>query len=195
MRPNLLILILSILIPGFSLASTSDVQGHLRMGQVSGTFTGAAEGDFSVVTSLELEGEYIYSGQTSLLARATVALDQEIEEFAYLHMGLGQRFYLWSRARAIESNAEGAFVSYNPKFRVFGEYTVGLAQVVVTKRTDVLVTQSTLIELGIGGGAIYQVSKNFGVSFTGMWSKGFAISSVNVDSTVIRGLLGVTLYF
>ena len=55
----------------------TSLQGHLRTGMVQGSFTGADTGEFSVVSSLELEGEYFTSSRASILARATISLDQE----------------------------------------------------------------------------------------------------------------------
>ena len=176
-------------------AAMTTLQGHIRSGMVQGAFSGAESGDFSVATSLELEAEYFTSSRASVLAKATVSLDQESGQFKYVFMGIGQRFYLWSRGRPIETYSEGIFASQRPKFRFFAEYGLGLAQIQVRSVTDSLSVQSTVVELGAGGGVIYQISRNFGVSLTGMWSKGFAVSSVPVDSTVIRGMLGVAGYF
>ncbi|MEM7647057.1 MAG: hypothetical protein AAF203_09115 [Pseudomonadota bacterium] len=194
MQRDILAFFIVFLFSSLQAHATKDLQGHLRTGIVQGEFSGASSGEFSVLSSLELEGEYFLSGRSSILAKATISLDQESGQFKYVYMGLGQRFYLWSRGRPVETYSEGVFASHQPKLRLFGEYGIGLAQIQIQSVTDVLSVQSTVVELGIGGGAIYQISKNFGISFNLMGSKGFSISSVSVDSTVIRGLIGVTGY-
>lgn len=178
-----------------SWAAVSEVQGHLRSGLVQGQFSGAEEGSFSIASSLELEGEYFVGTKSSLLARATVSLDQASGQFKYIYMGLGQRFYLFSRGRPSESSGDGVYFSQRPKLRYFLEYGVGLAQVQVRSLTQSLSVQSTIVELGLGGGGIYQFSNSFGISLNIMGAKGFSVSSVSVDSTIIRGMIGVVGYF
>ncbi len=190
-----LVFISSIFLSSVSHAAVSDVQGHLRSGLVQGSFSGAEEGSFSIASSLELEGEYFVGTKSSLLARATVSLDQSSGQFKYIYMGIGQRFYLFSRGRPSESSGDGVYFSQRPKLRYFLEYGLGLAQVQVRSLTQSLSVQSTIVELGLGGGAIYQFSNSFGVSLNLMGAKGYSVSSVSVDSTIIRGMIGVVGYF
>ncbi len=190
-----LLLSLSFGFTALSEAAATSLQGHIRTGMVQGRFTGADSGRFAVSSSLELEGEFFTSNRGSLLARATISLDPSSGQFKYIYMGLGQRFYLWSRGRPVEGYYESIYTSTRPKFRFFVEYGIGLAQIQVRSVTDSLSVQSTVVELGGGGGTIYQFSRNFGVSLNLMWSQGFAVSSVAIDSNVIRGMVGITGYF
>ncbi|MGZ3723172.1 MAG: hypothetical protein ACXVA9_09590 [Bdellovibrionales bacterium] len=178
-----------------AVASDSSVQGHLRLGLVNGSFTGAVDGGFSVSTSLEGEGEYLYSSRLSTLARATVSLEGSSGQFKYIYMGLGQRYYLFSRNGAIESNHDGISIEINPRVRYYIEALLGLSQVQVKAVTSTLVAQSTLLEYGGGLGAIYQISKGIGLEGSVGVSKGFAVSSVAVDSLIIRALVGVVSTF
>lgn len=195
MQPKFFALMLLFVVPiSLAEAASTSMQGHVRTGVVQGSFTGADSGEFSVVSSLELEGEVFTSSRASILAKATVSLDQQSGQFKYVYMGLGQRFYLLSRGRPVETYQEGVFASQRPNFRFFVEYGLGLAQIQVRSVTESLSVQSTVVELGGGGGTIYQISQNFGISFNLIWSKGFSVSSVSVDSTVIRGMIGVSGY-
>lgn len=172
-----------------------NIQAHLKGGMVNGTFTGAVSGDFSVATSIEGEGEYVYSSRLSLFSRATVALEAGTGQFKYIYMGLGHRYYFFSRSGYLEESNNGLVVSITPRIRYFAEGLLGLSQVQVRAVTDTLVAQSTLLEYGGGAGVIYQLSKSLGVEGTMGVSKGFAVSSVAVDTLIIRGFIGLVSTF
>lgn len=176
-------------------ASTSNVQAHLKGGMVNGTFTGIVSGGFSVSTSIEGEGEYLYSSHISLFSRATVALEPSSGQFKYIYMGLGQRYYFLSRGNSLESNYDGMYVEIVPRMRYFADWQLGLSQIQVKAETATLVAQATLLEYGVGLGAIYQVARNIGIEGSLGVSKGIAMSSVSVDSLIIRGLAGVVSSF
>jgi hypothetical protein len=176
-------------------ASPVAIQGHIRTGVVNGTFSGAETGEFSVMSSLEGEFEYFYGSRGSMLAKATLSLDPATGQYKYLHMGLGQRFYLFSRGRPIEGYSGGISASIRPKMRYFVDWGLGLSQIQVRALTSSISVQTTSLELGLGGGAIYQLSQSFGIGLNAGWSRGISMSSVAVDSTIIRVMVGAVAYF
>jgi hypothetical protein len=176
-------------------SGTGDVQTHLRIGVVNGTFTGSADGSFNVPSSIEGEGEYLYGNRFSSFARATLSLESSSGQFKYIFMGLGQRYYLFSRSGAIESDHEGVLVEIRPRMRYFIEGVLGISQVQIKAVTSTLIAQSTLLEYGAGAGLIYQISKTIGIEGNLGIAKGFAVSSVSVDALIVRGLLGVAVIF
>jgi hypothetical protein len=162
---------------------------------VNGSFTGATSGSFSVASSIEGEAEYLSSSHVSWLARATVSLESSSGQFKYVYMGLGSRYYFFSRGSSLNSNADGISLEVTPRWRYYGEVMLGLSQVQVKEVTSVLVAQATLLEYGAGLGTIYQIARNVGIEGSIGLSKGFPVSSVSVDSLIIRALVGVAYSF
>jgi hypothetical protein len=108
---------------------------------------------------------------------------------------VGQRFYIFSQGRPVESDLYGVTTSVKPKMRYYVDGQIGLSRILVSQRTAVLSVQTTNLELGIGGGTIYQLSDTFGIELNMMWSQGVSVSSVSYDSTVIRAMIGAVTYF
>jgi hypothetical protein len=178
-----------------AVADVSNFQAHLRAGMVNGSFSGIASGAFNVATSTEGEAEYLYSSHMSFFSAATVALEPSTGAFRYTYMGIGQKFYFWSRSGRLNSNEDGVYVEIQPKWRYFANYSLGLSQIQVQEVTSTLTVQSTVLEYGAGAGMIYQFTKDVGIELVLNVSKGVAMSSVAVDSTIMRALLGVAISF
>ncbi len=191
--PKLLLLISMLLSP--VCYAGVDLQAHVRTGMIEGTFVGADSGNFAMTTSLEGELEMFYSNRTSFQVKTTAALGQENSQIVYLSMSLGQKYYLFTRGRPIESYDEGVYSLMVPRWRFYTGYTIGIAQVETRFLSASLSATSTIFEIGGGAGVIYNFSRNIGINIDLLYGKGFGVSSVAIDATVIRGLVGVVSYF
>lgn len=169
--------------------------GHFRIGMVSGSFTGVESGSFSVPLSLEGEGEYIYTPKNSALIRTTISLEPDSGQFKYVYMGLGQKFYLLSRIAPLETMEGGNLIKILPNKLYYINYDVGLSQIQVKKVTDSLTVESTLVEFGLSGGLVWKISQRVGFVASLGFSKGFPVSPVSVDSTIIRATIGLSSFF
>ena len=185
---------------GFAAADTPALQAHFRSGLIQGNFSGSTSegevsGDFSAVTSMDLEFEYFADNQSSYVTRATILGDQSTGELSYFYMGLGYKRYIFSQGRYLESLGDELTFSIVPKWRYYVQGDVGLANVKIEQVTESLSAEANLVELGGSGGVIYQMTKSTGIEAIVGVSSGVPISSIAVSSLVIKVLIGATAYF
>ena len=175
-----------------------DSQMSLRTGMVSAGFSGSgngAVGSFSVFTSMDLEYEKFTGPKSSYLIRTIFAFDQAQGRVMYSYAGFGRRFYFGSsRGPSYEVGEGTELVSYFPGFRFFAGFDAGLSRVVVDIRGTVYESASALFDFGGHMGIAYPLTRN--VSMTGQlgYSYGYGFSSVSVGATIMKALLGVSIY-
>ena len=180
------------LAPLFSQAETSsDIEYFALMGFVSGSFTGAEDGSFTSFASFEGGGELHKGSDRSVFVRASISMDPTEGKVKYFYGGFGQKFYLWGPGLKSSDVTEGDVISVIPQSRYFVNWDLGMAEVRVRDVTSSLSVQSTIIDFGGGFGYIKQQGDLGIQAYIGM-TKGISISSVAVDSTILRLMFGVT---
>lgn len=181
------------LIFNWNRAAANDLTYNLRMGMVNGTFGGAETGEFSVVTGVDAEAEYADDARHSLLVRSIITVEPETSIIRYMYAGLGSKYYFFSRSRDYElrSGFDKVYVATKSKYYLGWEF--GAAQLTIDQLTSSLSIQSTLLEGGLTAGWIYKLSTNIGLQVNGSFSRGFGISTVAVNGTVVKFTFGLTI--
>lgn len=176
-----------------SLVRAADLSFTFQSGVINGSYLGADSGDIEMASTMDLSAEVITSSRESYVARSSISLDPETAIIRYLYAGMGRRFYLFSRTQT-QGFADGSHkISVQPKVQYFVTGELGVSQVVIRQVTPALSIQSTSIEYGGSLGMIYPVSKTVGVFASGGLGKGIGISSVAVDSTIFKAMVGITI--
>lgn len=166
------------------------------MGQVSGKFSGAASGSFSVPQALNTEIEFLYNPKNSFMLRNIMALDTETSKNVYSLTSLGQRTYWRGTSSAIETvDTDGNKYSILPKRRYYFGWEVGVSQAVVTSLGPVLDVVSTMVDIGVNTGVIHQMGNNWALEGQIGYSQTFGFSSVSVNGTTMRLLVGTAFFF
>lgn len=178
--------------PLFTSAETaSDIEYFGRLGLISGSFSGAEEGSFTSFASFEGGGELHKGSDSSVFVRATLSADPTEGKIKYFYGGFGQKYYLWGPGLKTRDISEGDLVEVTPKSRYFVNWDLGLAEVRVRDVTSSLSVQSTIVDFGGGAGYIMQRG-SLGIEFYFGATKGISISSVAIDSLILRMMFGVT---
>ncbi len=178
----------------------SDLAAHVRMGMVSGSFVGSTSvgdvtGNFSTIMALDLEGEYHQSSKKSLISQTTLAMDDSSGALNYVYLGFGQKYYFNSRGNPLNNWTDNVSLTVTPRIRYFANWDLGISRVLIEKKTESLSSQADLLDYGVSGGLIRSFGKNWGVEAQLGYSCGFPISSIAIESSVIKVLIGVTSYF
>lgn len=188
----ILVIFFSGIMPAMS-ADNTLVYG-LRTGMVMGSFTGASAGSFSVPTSMEGVVKFGQSPTTAQVVKGTFSLESETGKVKYLYSGGGQRYYLYSRFKGVDINTDDYSIRVMPRIQYYVGWDLGLAQIQVSEVSVVAGVSATVLEYGGMAGLTYKVTEKIGAEVILSMSKGLSISSVQVDSTVIRLLLGASLF-
>ncbi len=174
-------------------AAANDLTYNLRMGMVNGTFGGAETGEFSVVTGVDAEAEYADDARHSLIVRSIITVEPETSIIRYMYAGLGSKYYFLSRSRDYELRSGFDKVNVATKNRYYLGWEFGAAQLTIDQLTSSLSIQSTLLEGGITAGWTHKLSTNIGMQVNGSFSRGFGISTVAVNGTVVKLTIGLTI--
>ena len=170
-------------------------QFHVRLGMVSGSFSGQVEGAVSNSNSLEVEYEFFRSEKRSLFIDAILAMDISLQQPVYSYVGTGYRYYFGSKAISYTGSNEGGSISSKPRFRYYCGLNLGVSEVLVKFYGDILSVTSSVLELGGHVGAIYQVGNNFGLELNAGYGMGFGFSYVSEGTTLMKVFLGGVIYF
>jgi hypothetical protein len=171
-------------------------QIHIMAGHISGSFSGATSGDFAVSQALNAEIEFINTPKTSFMFRNIIAFDPETSKNVYSVTSLGQRFYWLGSALPVDvTDINGSKYTIIPKRRFYYGYDVGISQAVIASLGPVLDAVSTMIDLGAYTGMNYQMGQNWGIEAQVGYSKTFGISSVSVNGSTLRFLLGTSFFY
>ena len=170
-------------------------QFHLRTGLVNGKYSGTFDGDFSVTSALDLEFEFFLGHDGALIFRFTQAMDSPDSRPFYTFAGSGYRYYWRSRGMYSMQQTEGLMIESLPKFRMYVGGDAGIAQVLVRSFGPNVQSVANMFELGVNVGAIYQVSRRFGVEGQAGATLGYGISSTPTNGSTNRVLLGASYYF
>lgn len=171
----------------------TDLVYNVRMGMVNGTFQGAESGEFSVITGVDAEAEYAGNARESLIVRSIITVEPETSVIRYMYAGLGKRYYLSSRSRDYELRTGFDKVTVLSRNKYYVGWDFGVAQLTINQLTDSLSIQSTLFEGGVTVGWTYKMSSGTGFQLNTSLSRGFGISTVAVNGTVIKFTMGLTI--
>lgn len=191
------LILIAALWPHKSLAdSNRQTLVHVLLGNVSGSFTGDSEGEFSISQALNTEIEFLYNPKTSFILRNILAIDQATSKNIYNLTSIGQRYY-W---RGVTSPTEivdvdGSKYSILPKHRYYIGYDVGISQVVVTSLGPILDAVSTMLDVGVNLGGIYQITEKWAFEGQAAMTKTQGFSAISVNGTTSRMMLGVAYFF
>lgn len=175
------------------LAKPNNLGFSLQTGVLNGSYLGAQSGQITLASTVDLSAEMVTSSRDSFVARSAMSLDPETAIIRYLYAGIGQRFYLGSRANRQSFEIGNSKIEITPKTQYFVSGEAGVSQIVIQQLTSSLSVQSTSIEYGIGFGMNYPWSDGLGLTISGGIGKGIGISAVAVDSTIMRVMLGLTI--
>jgi hypothetical protein len=171
-------------------------QVHLLMGPISGSFSGASSGDFSVPSALNTEIEFIYDPKLSLILRNIIAFDATTSKNVYSLTSIGQRNYWRGSNLPLEINDKnGNKYTFRPKQRFYFGWDVGVSQAVITSLGPVLDAVSTMFDFGVNTGFIHQLGDNWGLEAQLGYTQTFGFSSVSVNGSTMRLLVGVAFYY
>lgn len=195
LRVFLFISLASVAMKASEVGNISEI--HARTGMVNGKFVGPtveSSGSFSVLTTLDVEYEKHTQTQQSYLLRGIIAYDQKTALMDYFYAGIGGRYYFQSQGRPLVDTYANDMIRSIPRWRFYGGWDAGLSQVLVITRGPVFQTYSTLFDVGVNGGAIYQLSDRVGLDFQLGYSFGYGFSSVAVVGNTVRALFGATFF-
>ena len=170
-------------------------QLHLRLGYVGGQYSGTFEGEFEVFMALDLDYELFLSNDGSVIFRFIQALDDPDTVPFYTYAGAGYRYYWKSKGPITIQQGDGLFIESVPKLRYYSGIDLGVAQVLTKSFGPNVQSVSNMTDIGVNVGAIYQVSRDFGVEAHAGASLGYGFSSTPVNGRTQRLLLGGTYYF
>ncbi|MEQ1875609.1 MAG: hypothetical protein ABL958_03120 [Bdellovibrionia bacterium] len=185
-----------LLVLSASMAFADDnTQLHVRTGLLDGKYFGATSGDFQVTSTLDIDHETFIANRRSRVFRAILGIDLISAKPFYTYAGTGMRFYVNSKGMRFDrSDDQYALMSY-PRYRYYFGWDAGIAQVIVRSLGKVLQVVSSMIDIGVCGGAVWQVDRDFGIDLHVGVTSGYGFSSVAVVGYTTRALLGMTYYF
>ncbi|HEX4926223.1 MAG TPA: hypothetical protein VFV50_19170, partial [Bdellovibrionales bacterium] len=105
------------------------------------------------------------------------------------------RFYINSKGMYFDRNDEAYRILSYPRFRYYWGWDAGISQVIVRSLGKVLQVVSSMVDVGVCGGAIWQIDRDFGIEAHIGATSGYGFSSVAVIGYSTRALLGVTYFF
>ena len=177
-------------------------QMHVRTGMVQGSISGAATSaqqnaaakGFSIANSFDVDVEFFKTSKRSIFIRSTLAYDLSDSRVKYFYVGVGRRWYLGSDGMMFDASDQGTAVSWQPKNRYYLGVDGGISQTLALSLTQAFGEYSTGIEVGAHGGATIPVGKTLGLDVQAGFGYAYGFTSVSVTTTVIRFLVGVSLY-
>jgi len=179
----------------FAFERQASSQFHFRTGPISGNYSGAAPGSFSILTPLDFDYEQFLSPRSSWVIRMILAHDTQAGRVAYAYSGLGYRGYFWSQAVHVDSGTGAERIEVAPKRRYFYGFDLGISQVLLKTVGPVLETRSALIDFGPSLGVIQQVSRKVGVELHLGYTLGLGFSTVTASGSSLRTLVGLSYYY
>lgn len=175
------------------LASGNNLGFSFQTGLINGSYLGLDSGQIAMASTVDVGAEVVTSTRDSYTARSSMSLDPESAIIRYLYAGIGRRFYFLSHSSRQPFRSGNSKLEVLPRIQYFFSGEAGVGQAVIKQVTPSLSIQSTSIEYGGGVGIIYPLGNGIGFLGTLGVSKGIGISSVAVDSTVFKAMLGITI--
>lgn len=176
-----------------ALAETgSRIRYDIKTGIVDGSFSGATSGSFSLVASVDGEAEYLHSYTESIVAHLTMAVDPALGNVRYFFAGGGQRFYVFSLSHPLQAANQGDALSISTQRQYFFGWDAGFSMVNVINLSSSLGSNATLMEAGGYVGLAIPLYRQLKIQGSVGISQGIGVSSVAVNGTIIKGMLGVT---
>ena len=192
-----MLLLTTVLWPHNSLADFNrQTLVHVLLGNVSGSFTGDSEGEFSISQALNTEIEFLYNPKTSFILRNILAIDQSTSKNIYNLTSIGQRYY-WKGVTAPTEiiDVDGSKYSILPKQRYYIGYDVGVSQVVVTSLGPILDAVSTMVDVGVNAGGMYQLTDKWAIEAQAAFTRTQGFSAISVTGTTTRLMAGLAFFF
>jgi len=157
--------------------------------------TTSSGGSFMAMPSLDVEYQIFNSSKSSYCFRMVLSPDMASGKVKYLYGGVGQRFYLSSQGLAWSVSEKNVSFKMSPGIRYFVGWDAGLAQITVLERGTVLQVGSTLVDVGVSGGATYQMGDSFGLNAGATAAFGYGFSNVAVTAILFKVFFGGNYFF
>jgi hypothetical protein len=164
-----------------------------QTGTLDVSYTGAFRGKLDLGSTLALTGEVLTDNSSSLISQGIISLDANSAIMKYMYAGIGRRFYFYSNPTELALNLDQTKIIIKPIRQFFMTIEAGLGQVNVYSLTSSLSSIATVFEYGASVGMNHPVSKHIGLFGTLGISKGYGFSSVTIDSTATKMLLGIDI--
>jgi len=190
---HLFLLVPLILISEMSWAKDSQV--HFRVGYLEGRFGGLFTGQFQIDAAMDIDFEIFLDHNTSYHFRFIQGLDSESSRPFYTYAGLGLRRYVLGRGRALGQATDHVSVSVQPTLRVYVSGDLGVSQVLVKSFGPTVQAVANMADISASVGAVYQLTRHFGVEVQAGMSYGYGISSINASGQTQRLMIGMTYFF
>lgn len=191
---RLSILVLSLLLVSETVLA-GNTQIHLRLGYISGSYTGPQEGSFEIPQAVDIEYEIFRANKRSLFFRSILAMEMESAKPMYSYSGFGYHYYFNSKGMQFQLEDEFVGFSAVPRWRYYFGWDAGVSQAIVKSLGKVLQIVSTMLDLGAHVGTTYQIDPSFSLEAQAGISTGQGFSSVSVVGIHARGVLGVAYQF
>lgn len=172
-----------------------DTQVHFRVGYLAGKFGGLFTGEFQIDAAMDIDFENFLNHNTSYHFRFIQGLDSQSSRPFYTYAGLGLRRYVLGRGRALEQATDYVALSVQPTLRAYVSADMGVSQVLVKSFGPTVQAVANMLDLSASVGAVYQLTRHFGVEAQAGMSYGYGISSINASGQTQRLLIGLTYFF
>ena len=196
-QPNYLRIILAVVV--FLVATESawarNSQLHVRTGILNGKFNGLFSGSFMLNGAVDVDYEMFLSNDTSFLFRFIQGFDSPDSRPFYTYAGTGARSYFWGKGTMVDQSDTTLQITSHPTLRAYVGGDVGISQVVVKSFGPTVQAVANMVDIGVNVGAIYQMTRHFGLEVHGGLSFGYGMSSTHANGHTERLLLGVTYFF
>lgn len=194
--PDPLKIIAFIFLFGAQHAVAEDYQIHGRTG-ILDAMVGGVKGiaPFMSMPIFDGEFEFLKSTKKSYLVHGTFAQDMTTAQTKYFYAGYGERYYVWGTVGTkVDKLDKTGVIQIQGSKRYYIDWEIGMGQLQAEAINLSLNITSTVLEIGLAGGMIYQPWRNLGlVTHVGL-GYGYGISSVAVSGMIARILFGVTYY-
>jgi hypothetical protein len=172
-----------------------DTQLHVRMGLLSGKYTGPENGQFNIPNAFDLEYESFKANNRSLTFRGIIAMELKTSKPFYTYFGSGYRWYFASKGMQVERADENVVVTAVPRARYYFGVDVGISQAIIRSLGRVLQVVSTMVDIGPHIGATYQVDRRLALEAHIGVTTGQGFSSISVIGFSTRALGGFVYHF
>ncbi|MCB0364616.1 MAG: hypothetical protein H6624_08700 [Bdellovibrionaceae bacterium] len=170
-------------------------QLHFRTGLIYGDFSGQFSGSFSVPTALDIDYEVFTHNNRSYHFRFTQAVELPDSTPFYTYGGAGYRYYMDSKGILADQSEPGILISSVPRWRYYAGFDAGIAQVVVQSFGSIVQAVSSMMDLGLNFGLMYQVGTNLSLEVQAGTSFGYSFSSVPEQGFTGRFFVGGAYFF
>jgi hypothetical protein len=173
----------------------STKQIHMRSGFLNGKYDGLFSGKFYLTGALDIDFEFFLENEASLYFRFIQGYDTPDSRPFYTYAGVGARHYFWGRGMASDQEGQGISVTSLPTFRTYVGADLGISQVIVKSFGPTVQAVANMFDVGANVGAVYQLSRHFGVEAHAGMAFGYGMSSTYATGYTERLFFGANYTF